>query len=111
MSTRSIPLQSGLPQPQRRALRIVQSEPLPISLAALRVAFWTVGTLLASAQAWIFRYQVSADSISYLDMSDGVLPGSDWHRLINGLYSGLYPLLLGMFRRIFSISPGNEIPA
>jgi hypothetical protein len=77
----------------------------------LRVTFWTVGILLASAQAWIFRYQVSADSISYLDMSDGVLPGFDWHRLINGVYSGLYPLLLGIFRRIFNFSPGNEIPA
>jgi hypothetical protein len=75
------------------------------------VAFWSAGILLASAQAWIFRYQASSDSISYLDMSDGVLPGSDWHRLINGVWSPLYPLFLGIFRRTFHISPGTEIPA
>lgn len=93
------------------SLRLPNRVPLSGPVVTLRVAFWTIGVLLASAQAWIFRYQVSADSISYLDMSDGVLHGSDWHRLINGVYSGLYPLLLGVFRRVFSISPGNEIPA
>jgi hypothetical protein len=91
MSTRSLPVQSGLP------------------LTALRVSFWTVGLLLASAQAWISRYQLSSDSISYLDMSDAVLPGSSWSRLINGVWSPLYPFLLGAFRRIFRISPNNEI--
>ncbi len=111
MSTRSVPLASGLPQPQRPTLRILKREPLPRSVAALRVTFWTAGILLASAQAWIFRYQVSADSISYLDMSDAVLPGSNWHRLINGVWSPLYPFLLGLLRRMFHISPGNEIMA
>jgi hypothetical protein len=111
MSTRSVPLQEGLPQPQRPTLRILKREPLPISASAVRITFWTIGILLASAQAWIFRYEVSADSISYLDMSDGVLPGSSWHRLINGVYSTLYPFLLGLYRRIFHISPGNEVAA
>jgi hypothetical protein len=97
--------------PQRPALEVLKPKPIPASTTALRLGFWIVGILLASAQAWIFRYDVSADSISYLDMSDGVLAGSDWHQLINGVYSGLYPFLLGSFRRIFHISPGNEIPA
>jgi len=76
---------------------------------ALRVGFWGIGIVFAVAQAWIYRYQVTADSISYLDMSDGVLPGSDWHRVINGVWSPLYPFLLGVFRRLFGISPANEI--
>jgi len=80
-------------------------------LAALRIGFWGIGIFLAAAQAWIFRYQVTADSISYLDMSDGVFPGNDWHRLINGVWSPLYPFLLGVFRRIFDISAPNEIVA
>lgn len=109
MSTRSVPLQSELPQPQRPTLRILKREPSGISVAVIRLMFWTFGILLALAQAWIFRYQVSSDSISYLDMSDGVLSGSDWHRLINSVWSPLYPLLLGIFRRIFNISAGNEI--
>lgn len=102
-------------QGQKHALQsdllLLHCKPLPTLVTALRVAFWSAGILLASAQAWIFRYQASSDSISYLDMSDGVLPGSDWHRLINGVWSPLYPLFLGIFRRTFYISAGNEIPA
>lgn len=77
----------------------------------LRASFWAFGLLLALVQAWVFRYYASADAISYLDMSDGVVPGQDWHRLINGVWSPLYPFLLGMFRNIFGISPSNEIVA
>src|SRR5438045_3436153 len=108
MSTRSLPVQSELPQPQRPTLRILKREPVSIPLTALRVGFWTVGLLLASAQAWISRYQLSADSISYLDMSDALLPGSSWSKLINGVWSPLYPFLLGIFRFVFHVSPKNE---
>lgn len=92
-------------------LELLSRKPSEASLVPLRLAFWSVGILLASVQAWIFRYEVSADSVSYFDMSDGVLYGQDWHRLINGMYSALYPFLLGAFRRTFHISPGNEIAA
>ena len=98
-------------QPSRPGLEVVKQKPVPASLNGLRAAFWGVGILLAVGQAWISRYQVSADSISYLDMSDGVLPGSDWHRLINGVWSPLYPAILGVFRRVFNISPQHEIVA
>ncbi len=107
MATKAIEFGDG----QLRALAFPARIPFPGSLPVLRVAFWAVGILLAVVQAWIFRYVVSSDSISYLDMSDGVLRGSDWHRLINGVWSPLYPFLLGVFRRIFNISPGHEIPA
>ena len=99
------------PQPSRPGLEVVKQKPVPASLNALRAAFWGVCILLAIGQAWISHYQVSADSISYLDMSDGVLPGSDWHRLINGVWSPLYPAILGVFRRVFNISPQHEIVA
>ena len=81
------------------------------SRTTLRLVFWTLGILIACFQAWAFRYSVSADSISYLDMSDGAMPGGDWHRLISGTWSPLYPLLLGLFRRALNISPQNEIVA
>lgn len=96
------------PQPK---LQLVNTKPRAIVLTALRISFWGVGLILASIQAWTFRFQVTADSISYLDMSDGVLPGSSWHRLINGVWSPLYPLILGGFRRTFHISPPSEIVA
>jgi hypothetical protein len=76
-----------------------------------RLLFWTIGILIACFQAWAFRYSVSADSISYLDMSDGAMAGGDWHRFISGTWSPMYPFLLGLFRRAFNISPGNEIIA
>ena len=80
-------------------------------LPSLRLAFWGMGILLATTQAWIRRYEVSADSISYLDMGDAVMPGGNWHRLINGVWSPLYPFLLGLFRRLLHISPKEEIAA
>jgi hypothetical protein len=109
VSTRSVPLR--FPEPQRPRPELVQPRRRPFSLTGLRTAFWAFGILVAGMQAWAFRYYVSADAISYLDMSDGVMPGGDWHRLINGVWSPLYPFLLGAFRRTFNISPANEIVA
>jgi len=82
-----------------------------VSRPTLRLAFWGTGIFLATLQAWIRRYEVSADSISYLDMSDAVMPGGNWHRLINGVWSPLYPFLLGLFRRLLHVSPRKEIAA
>jgi hypothetical protein len=42
-------------------------------------------------------------------MSDAVMPGGKWHLLINGVWSPMYPLFLGLFRRLFHISPEKEI--
>ena len=77
----------------------------------LRITFWVGGIVWACLQSWNYRYHASADSIAYLDMSDGALPGQDWHRLINGVWSPLYPFLLGICRWLFGISPGHEIVA
>jgi hypothetical protein len=111
MSTRSVPVRISTPQPKRPTSELVKSKPREQSTTALRLGLWTAGIVLAAFQAWTFRYQVTADSISYLDMSDGVFHGYDWHRLINGVWSPLYPFLLGLFRRIFNISAPNEIVA
>jgi hypothetical protein len=74
-----------------------QNPPSPEKmLLIIRVSFWLLGTLLASLQAWSHRYWVSADGISYLDMSEAVSSGLGWHRLINGTWSPLYPFLLGI---------------
>lgn len=76
----------------------------------LRLFFWTLGLLLAFAQDWSFRHYMSADAISYLDMSDAFLSDYPWSRLINGVWSPLYPLLIGMERRLLNPSPQQEIP-
>lgn len=111
MSTRSFRIPAALPPRRRPAPELVQRQPRPVGVATVRAAFWAVGVVLAGVQAWAFRYYVSADAISYLDMSDGVMPGGSWHRLINGVWSPLYPLLLGIFRRTFNITAANEIAA
>jgi len=77
----------------------------------VRIIFWSIGLAFASFQAWVFRYEVTADSISYLDISDAVLPTGNWHRLINGIWSPLYPFFVGVFRRVFNVSPSHEISA
>jgi len=109
MSASSAPLRISSPPPQRPGLELLKADLAPASLTWLRIGFWAGGFVLAAAQAWVFRYQVSADSISYLDMSDAVFPEWNWKRLINGVWSPLYPFLLGIFRRTFNISAANEI--
>jgi hypothetical protein len=63
---------------------------------AIVITFWLLGLLLAAVQSWCWRYATSADAAQYLDMSDGVLSTSNWHRLINGVWSPLYPVVLGL---------------
>ena len=78
--------------PHQLALQLVRTKPIPASTTTIRLVFCTTGILLAAAQAWVYRFAVSADSTSHLDMCNGVLPGEDWHRLINGVWSPLYPV-------------------
>ena len=73
-----------------------------------RLAFWLAGFILATMQAWAYRHYISADGISYLDMSDAVFPGVDWHRIITGTWSPFYPFLLGLCR-LLSPDPYREV--
>lgn len=75
----------------------------------IRILFWSLGTLLALFQTWNSRYFATTDGVSYMDMSDGVLRGHDWHLLITGVWSPLYPVILGLFRRVFAPSPAQEM--
>jgi hypothetical protein len=59
-------------------------------------------------QAWAYRHFISADGISYLDMSDALFPGGDWHRIITGTWSPFYPFLLGLCR-LLSPDPYREV--
>jgi hypothetical protein len=62
--------------------------------------FWVVGLAFAALQAWSFRFTTTADGIAYLDMSDVMFPGFDWSHVINGVWSPLYPVALGIGRRL-----------
>lgn len=79
------------------------------SYLGLRILFWSLSTLLALFQTWNSRYFATTDGVSYMDMSDGMLRGQDWHRLITGVWSPLYPAILGLFRRLLAPSPAQEM--
>lgn len=79
-----------------------------LTTAALRAGFWILGLTLALVQAWSYRHAVTADAVMYLDLSDGARLG-EWHRLISGIWSPLYPFLLGLTLKLLPISRYHEI--
>jgi len=52
---------------------------------------------LGFARAWIGRFSMNPDGISYLDLSDA-FRRRDWHGFINAYWSPLYPMLLAITR-------------
>ena len=58
--------------------------------AACAVTVVLVGML----EAWLSRYAMDSDGISYLDLGDAFWRG-DWHSAVNAYWSPLYPVLLG----------------
>jgi hypothetical protein len=59
---------------------------------------------LGLLQALATRYAMQSDGISYLDMGGAIVRG-DWGMAINGYWSPLYPLFLGLTLRILNPSP------
>jgi hypothetical protein len=70
---------------------------------ALRVGIVVFGALLALAE----RYNVSADGVSYLNLSDAWMRGQ-WIDGISGYWSPLYPAVLGLARALTNISLADE---
>jgi hypothetical protein len=66
--------------------------------------FWATGLAFAIVQAWCFRFTATVDGIAYLDMSDFTQGGFGWRHLINGVWSPLYPMVLGMAQHLM---PGS----
>lgn len=59
---------------------------------------------LALWQAWVFRHEISPDGVAYLDLSDAVVNGRP-AELVNGYWSPLYPVLIGVIRLLVSWTP------
>lgn len=74
-----------------------------------RLGSWAFCIVLAVVEAWVGQQYFDPDSISYLDMSDGMIR-NDWHTLINLTWSPLYPLLIGVAARIGHPSARWELP-
>src|SRR5882757_9640603 len=67
--------------------------------------------ILGSAllQTWAVRHSMQSDGIAYLDMGDAIVRG-DWNMAINGYWSPLYPLLLGLTLRVVNPSVYSQFP-
>src|SRR6266498_4000129 len=69
----------------------------------------TFAVVLGAADAWASRFRMYPDGISYLDLGDAIWRG-DWHNVINGYWSPVYPAILGLFLRLFKPSIYAEYP-
>ncbi len=58
---------------------------------------------LGAVQAWILRYSMISDGVSYLDVADAYFRG-DWSAAINGHWSPLYSWCLGVALYVFKPS-------
>ena len=77
--------------------------------ARLRLLFWILGIAGAIVQAVAYRQFITADSLSYLDMSDAI-SAHDPGRLVNATWSPLYPLVVGLVNSVLHPSPYWEFP-
>src|SRR5260221_10229953 len=65
------------------------------SSTILRIIFWFIAVSLGLIQAWVTRFAMNPDGVSYLDIGDGFWRG-DLRLLLNGYWSPLYAFLLGL---------------
>ena len=65
----------------------------------LRRVFWCAAVVIGLLQVWAHRNVVSPDGISYIEMAERAARG-DWHALVNGYWSPLYPFLLSLSFRM-----------
>jgi len=68
---------------------------------------WVAVFLLGLLQCWAHRNDMNPDGISYIEMAEGAAAGN-WHALVNGYWSPLYPFLIGIALRIFHPQPQSE---
>jgi hypothetical protein len=61
-------------------------------------------------RAWIGRFSMDPDGISYLDLSDA-FRRHDWHNFLNAYWSPLYPVLLGIVRPVLPAGKLQELIA
>jgi len=75
-----------------------------------RRAALLVVLLAGLARAWVERFSLDIDGVSYLDLSDA-FARRDWHNFLNAYWSPLYPALLGISRVVLPTSKQWELPS
>lgn len=69
----------------------------------LRRLFKYIGILVAIISAWVNRYVLYPDGVSYLDIADNFL-NTGFQGLVNSYWSPLYPFILAIFLKILKPS-------
>ena len=80
-----------------------------ISTKYLRLLLLVLAAALGALDSWTSRYSLNPMGVSYLDMGDAFVR-RDWQTALNGLWSPLYSLPLGLLVRVFRPSPSTEFP-
>ena len=75
----------------------------------IRIIAWILAAVLGAAQAWISRFDLVNDTVSYLDMGDYFFHGHP-AAIINGIWSPLYAFLLGLTVTVFRTTIYSEYP-
>ncbi len=79
------------------------------SVRLVRISCWVVALALGAADAWATRFTMYPDGVSYLDVGDAFWRG-DWHNAINAYWSPVFPLVAGLFLKVFRPSIYGEYP-
>ena len=70
------------------------------SSPAVKTAFRFVALVLASLQAWAYRFYIEPDGVKYLEIARAYLR-RDWTNALNAYWSPLYSWLLAFMRWVF----------
>ncbi|HEX4715249.1 MAG TPA: hypothetical protein VH164_10010, partial [Ktedonobacteraceae bacterium] len=75
----------------------------------LQIGCWIGLIAIAVVRAWFTRYELTPDSMSYLDIARAVAEGHP-HAAINTYWSPGYPVLISLFLRLFRPNAYWEFP-
>jgi hypothetical protein len=88
---------------------------IPIYMEAIptmrrgQIVCWIGLMTIAVVRAWFTRYELTPDSMSYLDIARAVAEGRA-HAAINAYWSPGYPVLISLFLRLFRPNAFWEFP-
>jgi 4-amino-4-deoxy-L-arabinose transferase-like glycosyltransferase len=73
-------------------------------LTRVHAGFWCAALFLGALQAFVARNLMNSDGISYLDMGEAFFHGNP-RAILNGLWSPLYPFLIGLAAAVIHPTP------
>lgn len=81
----------------------------PVRSRLLALSVWGTAFILGGVQAFVHRFDMNADGISYLSLGELYSQG-EWSSAVNGYWSPAYPLALGLVRLVVGTAERWEAP-